>query len=178
MGRIADTIAVVRKTSSGEVQEVFRMFVERWRPTVRLAGLVAEHHGLADRACSAGFLRDVTNGERYSIFQDFGPGSTECHLDGTGALTAAGAVRRNIATGCDLVLLSKFGKLEADGKGLFGAFQAALDARVPLVTSVSPPCEQRWRRLAGDSYALLPADLEEIGAWWRAVRDRTADLRV
>jgi hypothetical protein len=31
-------------------------------------------------------------------------------------------VRRGIEAGCDLVLLSKFGKLEANGRGLFGAF--------------------------------------------------------
>jgi hypothetical protein len=164
-------VAVVRGSSNTEVQEVFRALAERWRSSIRLAGLIAEEHGLADRACSAGFLRNVASGERFSIFQDLGPGSTECHLDGTGALSAAAAVQRDIAPGCDLVLLSKFGKLEANGKGLFGAFKAALDAHVPLVTSVSPACEQPWKKLVGDSYTLLPADLEKIGAWWRVARN-------
>lgn len=174
MERIANRTAVVRGSSSAEVQAVFQRLVERWRPTVRLAGLVAEHHGLADRACSAGFLRNVTNGERFSIFQDLGPGSTACHLDGVGALTTSEAVQRDITAGCDLVLLSKFGKLEANGKGLFGAFRTALDAHVPLLTSLSPACEQRWRSLAGDAYTVLPADLGRIGTWWRAVRNLPA----
>src|SRR5215475_3924257 len=110
-----ETIAVVLGVSSAEVQDVFRRLVDLWKPSVRLAGLIAESHGLADRACGAGFLRNIATMERFSIFQDLGPGSTVCHLDGVGALAAADSVRRDIAAGCDLVLLSKFGKLEANG---------------------------------------------------------------
>src|SRR3546814_4100404 len=74
---------------------------------MRLAGVLAEDHGLADRACSAGYLRSLSGPERFPIFEDRGPGSTACHIEGAGALTAAEAVRRDIARGCDLVLLSK-----------------------------------------------------------------------
>jgi hypothetical protein len=168
------SIAVVRGASRARVQEVFRALAERWRLSVRLAGLVAEEHGLADRACSAGFLRNIGSGERFSIFQDLGPGSTACHLDETGTLTAADGVRRDIAVGCDLVLLSKFGKLEAEERGLFGAFQAALDAHIPLLTSVSPPFEEPWKRLVGQSFSILPADPDAIGVWWQAVRKMLA----
>lgn len=161
---------MVRGASSAEVQDVFRMLADRWTPSVRLAGLIAESHGLADRACSAGFLRNVATAERFSIFQDLGPGSTACHLDGAGAATAADAVRRDIAAGCDLVLLSKFGKLEADGKGLLAAFKAVIDAHIPLLTSVSPPFEELWKSVAGPSFAILPADPHQIDAWRQAVR--------
>src|SRR6185312_8938860 len=85
----AKTIAVVRGRSTADVEQTFRTLVDRWRPTVRLAGLVAEGHGLADRACNAGFLRNIATAERFSIFHDLGPDSTVCQLDGAGALTAA-----------------------------------------------------------------------------------------
>jgi len=166
----AKTIAVVRGQSTADVEQTFRSLVDRWQPTVRLAGLIAESHGLADRACNAGFLRNIATAERFSIFQDLGPGSTVCHLDGAGALSAAGAVRRDIAAGCELVLLNKFGKLEAAGEGLAGAFKAALDARIPLVTSVSPALEDAWKRFTGRPFVILPADPIEIDAWWRAAR--------
>jgi hypothetical protein len=67
------------------------------------------------------------------------------------------------------VLLSKFGKLEADGRGLFGAFQAALNAHIPLLTSVSATFEDPWKRLVGQSFAILSADPDKIDAWWQAV---------
>jgi Protein of unknown function (DUF2478) len=174
MDAVAKTIAVVRGNSSTEVQDVFRVLVERWQISARLVGVIAESQGLADRACSAGFLRNIANGKRFSIFQDLGPGSTACHLGGLGALSAAAAVQQDIAAGCDLVLLSKFGKLEADGRGLFCAFKAALDARVPLLTSVSPAFEAPWRALCGRAFVVLPADADKISVWWQTVRKNPA----
>jgi hypothetical protein len=66
--------------------------------------------------------------------------------------------------------LNKFGKLEAAGEGLAGAFKAALDARIPLVTSVSPAFADAWKRFAGRPFVTLPADPIEIDAWWQATR--------
>ena len=108
-------IAVVRGAPNAEVQVILRALADKWRPDVRLAGLIAEDHWLADRHCQAGYLRNLTTGARFSIFDDLGPGAAVCHLDGTGAVAAAAGVQADIAAGCDLVLLNKFGKLEVAG---------------------------------------------------------------
>ena len=126
MDQPALTIAVVRGASNAEIQDIFRALAERWQPELRLVGVVAEGHGLADRFCPAGYLRNLTTGARFSIFHDPGPGTAECHIDGVGAVAAAAAVQHDIATGCDLVMLNKFGQLEAAGDGLAGAFRAAV----------------------------------------------------
>src|SRR5580658_1727495 len=164
------TIAVVQGAPGATVQEIFRGLIDRWRPSARIAGVIAETHGLADRSCSAGFLQSIATAERFSVFQDLGPGSTECHLDGGGMLPAAEAVRRDIETGCDLVLLSKFGKLEAANSGLADAFAAAIEAHVPVLTSVSPAFEAAWAKFAAPLFVTLPADPVKIDAWWQAVR--------
>lgn len=164
------TIAVVQKAPGAMVQDIFRSLVARWRPSCRVAGVIAETHGLPDRGCSAGYLRNIVTDELFPIFHDLGPGSTVCHLEGGGALTAAQAVERDIAAGCDLVLLSKFGKLEAGGEGLLPAFTAAVRARVPLLTSVSPAFEGAWEKFAPSAFVALPADPDKIDAWWQAAR--------
>src|SRR5215472_12949897 len=117
-------IAVVRGVSNLEIQAIFRALADKRQPDVRLAGLVAENHGLPDQHCQAGYLRNLTTGARFSILHDLGSGVAACHLDGVGAVSAAATVERDIAEGCDLVLLSKFGKLEIAGAGLVGAFRA------------------------------------------------------
>src|SRR5215471_20614279 len=96
-------IAVIQDATSAQVQDLLRAFVGRWQPSVRIAGVVAQDHGLPDRACTAGYLVSLTNGERFQIFQDLGPGSKGCQLAPAGALAAAGAVQRDVAAGCDLV---------------------------------------------------------------------------
>src|SRR5262245_54539315 len=106
-------IAVVQGAPSGVVQELLTAFVARRQSRIRIAGVLAEGHGLPDRACSAGYLRTIgRRGELYSMFQDLGSGSTACHLEVVGVLAAAERVREDISAGCDLVVLSKFGKLE------------------------------------------------------------------
>lgn len=170
MNNAARMIAVVQGAPGATVQDIFRALLDRWRPSVRLAGVIAESHGLAGRACSAGFLRNIGTGELFPIFQDLGPGSTACHLDGSGMLPAVEAVQRDIAAGCDLVLLSKFGKLEAARSGLVDAFRSAIEARVPVLTSVSPAFEAAWSEFAAPLFMTLPADPVKIDAWWQAVR--------
>jgi len=171
MDPVVRKVAVVQGVSSSSVQDLFRSLVQRWRSTARIVGLIEEHHGLPDRKCSAGYLRSIRSGVLYPIFQDLGPGAEACHLDGAGAITATEAVEQDIAAGCDLVLLSKFGKLEAGRQGLAGAFTASIGAGVPVLTSVSPAFEKAWSSFAAPLFVTLPADIARIDAWWRSVRE-------
>jgi hypothetical protein len=167
-------IAVVRGAPSAAIQAMFRALVDRWRPPVRIAGVIAEDHGLPGRKCRAGYLRSITSGTRYPIFQDPGPGGEACHLEEEGALAAAAAVEKDIVAGCDLVLLSKFGKLEAAGHGLAEAFTMALAVDLPLLTSVSPAFETAWRAFVAPHFDILPVEVEPIETWWHTVRSATA----
>jgi hypothetical protein len=163
-------VAVVRGAPNVEIQAIFRASVERWKNELRLAGVVAEDHGLRDRSCEAGYLRSLATGTRFSILPAPAVGTTACDLDGAGALAAAAAARRDIARGCDLVVLNKFGKLEAEGNGLADAFRAALAAGLPLLTSVSPAQDRPWRQFADRAFTVLPADPAVIEQWRRAVQ--------
>ena len=168
MDQLGQMIGVVRGASNTEIQDLFGKLVDHWRG-FRLAGVVAESHGLPNRYCQAGYLRSLATGSRFSIFNDPGPGVADCHLDGLGAAAAAVAVERDIDDGCEVVVLNKFGKLEIAGEGLATAFRAAMAAHLPLLTSVSPAHDGAWRRFAGPAFAILPVDLDAIDGWLRAV---------
>jgi hypothetical protein len=81
-------------------------------------------------------------------------------------------VRRDIAQGCDLVVLSKFGRLEAEGGGLRDAFGAAIEAGIPVLTSVSGKFGKAWQNFAAPLSVTVPDDADAIEAWWEAVRPR------
>jgi Protein of unknown function (DUF2478) len=169
-------IAVVQGAPSAEVQALFRSLVDGWRPTARITGVVAEEHGLPDRACTAGYLVSLTNSERFQIFQDLGPGSKGCHLAPAGALAAAEAVRRDIAAGCDLVVLSKFGHLEKSGGGLRDAFTAAIEADIPILTSVAPAYMAAWEGFVAPLSVTMRLDPGQIEEWWQTVSPPQASL--
>ena len=168
-------IGVVQGAASPVVQELLRAFVARLGPQVRAAGVIEDPQGAAEGPCNAGDLRSLSDGQRFSIMQDLGRDAEACRLDAAGVVSACGVVEQAIRAGCDLVVLSKFGKIEADGGGLAGAFGAALDAGAPILTSVAPRFGEAWDRFAAPLYVLLPPDLAAIEAWWRDVH--AADAR-
>jgi len=65
--------------------------------------------------------------------------------------------------------LSKFGKLEAAGGGLFGAFEAAMAERKPILTTVSDKHLDAWRDFA-PAATVLPASAAALQEWWGGVR--------
>lgn len=163
-------IAAIHGGSSSKAQALLKAFVARWSDKARIVGVVEEAGVGSGRACRAGRLRSLATGALYPLFQDLGAGSGACDLEADGAVAACEAVRHDIAKGCDLVVLSKFGMLESERQGgLAFAFIAALEAEVPILTAVSPRFEAAWSRFAAPLYASLPPDMDTVEAWWRGV---------
>ena len=100
--------------------------------------------------------------------QDLGAGSTACNLGPSGLAQACEAVERAIEDGADVVVLSKFGKLEAARGGLCDAFRAAILADLPIITTVSPLLAEEWAQFAGPLSNKVPATMDALGAWWTA----------
>ena len=162
----AKPIAVVSARSGSQAQHLFTQFVERWRGRSRIVGVIEQPRERPNGECGPGWLRSVPDGAEYSIFQDLGSCSAACTLDPTGATKACEAVVRDISEGCDLAIISKFGKLEAEaGSGLLTVFAAALDAGVPVLTFVAPKFRAQWTAFADPFFCILPAELKAVEAW-------------
>jgi hypothetical protein len=150
------------------LQALLAAAVAEWKAAgLRVAGVIAEAHNLPNRVCSAGFLRDVGSGKAYSMFLEAPAAGTSCHLDATGVESACAAVLGQI-TDSDVLVLSKFGKLEAAGGGLALAFAAAIAAGKPVLTTVSDLHWPACHGLAPDALR-LPADAAAIRDWWAQI---------
>jgi nucleoside-triphosphatase THEP1 len=165
----AGRIAAVVGNDGANAQALLVGMAAEWRARgAKIVGVTAEGHGLPGRACGAGFLRDVASGEAHTIYQKGPPSGTSCHLDTAGVANAGVAIVEQIP-GCDLVILNKFGKLEATGNGLAVAFAAAIAADKPLLTTVSDKHRDAWRIFAPHAI-FLGAEKAVLQDWWRAVR--------
>lgn len=120
----------------------------------KVVGLLAETPLDRDQACGAGILRDIASNKPFSIRLVDPPAHTSCVLDAAGVAAASVAILDRIA-GCDLVVLSKFGKLEAGGAGLIQVFETSRKLRRPILTSVSGRHRAAWK-----SFAPCAADLD------------------
>lgn len=165
----AKIAGIAPSAPSPALQTLLKDAIARWRADgIKVAGLIEETHGLPDRTCNAGFLTEIGTGTRHSIYLEVPPSTTSCHLDAAGAEKAGDAVLLQIAAS-DLVVLSKFGKLEAAGGGLVNAFKAALAAGKPVLTTISSRHRAAWEAFAPTA-ATLPADAAALRDWFDAAR--------
>lgn len=164
-------IAALQGASSVTIQALLNDFAAQaaWQGH-RVAGVIELAIGAAAGGLRRRVVRDLSTGTVMSISQDLGQGSVACNLDPSGVIDACAAVERGIAAGADIVVLSKFGKLEADRSGLSGAFRAAIGAELPVLTAVSPAMTAAWSRFAGPFAQFIPANARAIDAWWAGVR--------
>ncbi|MGO3930571.1 DUF2478 domain-containing protein [Rhodopseudomonas pseudopalustris] len=138
-------------------------------------GGIVQHNSKDD----AGKLRgmtviDLMTGLRIGISQTLGSGSGACKLDSAGLAEASRAVLQAVASDAELIIVNKFSKQEAAGRGLRDEIAAAIQSGKPLLTAVPASCYDAWRQFTGDYGTLLYCDRAVIDEWWHEVSTRQA----
>lgn len=120
-------------------------------------------------------LEVLGSGRRISICQDLGTGSTDaCRLDPAGLAEAAAAVKEAIGRPVDVVLVNKFGRMEAEGGGMLAEICATVAAGLPLVIGVPRRFSEAWNAFAGGMDVKLSCDRAAVDRWWAETRLTTA----
>ncbi len=167
----APRIAAVATEHGVPQQALLLEFAERRRAEgLRVAGVVEVVEPSARGACKARLALDLTTGARFVLSQELGAGSTACNLDPRGLAQACAAAQRAIDAGADLVILSKFGKIETERGGFCDAFATAIAAELQIVTTVNSEWRDEWARFAGSLADDVEASAEALETWWRAQR--------
>jgi hypothetical protein len=158
-------IVALQGATSPVIQGLLRGFATRLAASgLRVAGVV-ETADDSSNPCRSMALRNLDDGRMFSISQDLGPGSQACSLHPEGLALACAAVQDSIAGGADVVILSKFGKQEAIGRGLSDAFGAAMMAGLPIITAVSPAMMNDWQNFAGEFAECVRAEVAQRASW-------------
>jgi molybdate transport system ATP-binding protein len=146
------------------------------REGVRVGGVAQRN--LKGASGKTGMLAiDLMTGREISICQPLGSGAMACKLDAGGLAEASVAVARAISAEVDLLLINKFSKQEASGKGLRAEFAEAIMAGVPLLTAVPEKCLADWRSFTGDIGTTLLCERQVVEGWWRDLSTRIARVR-
>ena len=111
-------------------------------------------------------LMDLASGDVSAIAEYRGKHAAGCRLD-VGLLTDIGeAVSSSLHDGeARLLVVNKFGKIEADGGGLRGAIADAVDLGIPVLVGVPARNLDSWRAFAGPLADELPVELAAVAAW-------------
>lgn len=138
----------------------------------RVGGFVQEER-IADGCCSATYLRDIEDGHSVLITQMLGAEAKGCRLDPQRLAEASVALLDILDGGIDLLVLNRFGKDEAEGRGFRVVIEKALGLGIPVLFGVREAYALALRDFAGDYGTILPADEAAITAWCLDVLSRS-----
>lgn len=135
-----------------------------------VGGLVQVSTDIRAGLSNAVHVVDLLSGDRYNIWEPRGRWASGCRLDENGLAAAEASVLRSIDSEPDLVLLNRFGRAEAKGRGLINCFALAMAKGVPILTAVRDPFDAPWSEFHGGMATALPADVDAVITWVRTLR--------
>jgi nucleoside-triphosphatase THEP1 len=163
-------IGALQGAVTSEIQSLLTSFAARRRDEgLHIAGVVEIVSSSPENTTCGLELIEVATGSRFQITQSLGSGSTACRLDTQEMANACAAVLRAIEAGVDVVLISKFGKLEASGGGLLDCFRAAAEAGIPCITGVAPALAAPFLDFAGEYAQWIEANQDAVENWWHRI---------
>lgn len=106
----------------------------------------------------------LPDGPKIRISQYLGAGSKGCKLNPEALETSVAATEARLAEGADLLIVNKFGKQEAEGRGFRNAVGEALARDIPAIIGVSAATVEAFREFVGEAEELAP-NTDAIMAW-------------
>ncbi|ATH16181.1 molybdenum ABC transporter ATP-binding protein [Delftia acidovorans] len=117
-------------------------------------------------------LFDLRSDRQFELSQDLGCASRACSLNPQALAQASAVLRQALDDGVDLVVINRFGIVEASGQGFAAEFAAFVEAGTPVLTAVATRHLEDWRRYTGSLHAELAADEVQIEQWCQAQLER------
>jgi hypothetical protein len=133
----------------------------------RLAGAVQHNPARPDRCRCDMMLEDLSTGRIVAISEDRGPEARGCRLNPAALEQLVGAAAAGLDAGADLLIVNRFGKREAEGRGFRGVIEQAVTGGVPVLVAVSAANLDAWHAFAGALDERLEPDLVSAVRWCR-----------
>ena len=140
---------------------------------LRRAGLRPVGVIQAGRSCQAEHPRlgviMLPGGENVCLVPDLEGCGAGCRLDAGRLAELTKRLAAAIEDGADVVVINRFGRSEAEGRGLIDLIAQALDADIPVLIAVPERRFSDWIRFSGGMNVRLACRREALDRWWRSV---------
>ncbi|WP_417809162.1 DUF2478 domain-containing protein [Thioclava sp.] len=118
-------------------------------------------------------IQVLPDGPVLRISQALGAGSRGCRLDPAALETAVHAVADGLE-GADLLIINKFGKMEAEGRGFRTVMAEAVALGIPVLTGLNGLNEAAFARFAEGYAQALPPTIDALCDWLDSFQKKTA----
>jgi hypothetical protein len=111
----------------------------------------------------------LPDGPMIRISQSLGPGSKGCRLDPAALEQAVALVSAGLETKPHLMVVNKFGKHEADGRGFRPVIGDAMMRGIPILTGVNRLNHDAFLAFSQGMAERLPAEPEALDQWFSQI---------
>lgn len=101
----------------------------------------------------------------FRISQDRGRLARGCRLDADALEAAAADTLRRLGPDIDLLILSKFGRHEAEGRGFRPVIAEAVALGLPVLTAVGPLNREAFERFTAGAARMLAPERPALDRW-------------
>jgi len=119
-------------------------------------------------------VKVLPDGPVLRISQDLGPSARGCRLNPEALETAVGLVSASLARGADVLIINKFGKHEAEGRGFRPVIAEALSLGIPVIVGLNLLNLAAFEEFAGGMAVRLPPETDALSDWIRSTIDGAA----
>lgn len=110
-------------------------------------------------------IRVLPTGPVIRISQDLGPAARGCRLDPVALETAVGLTESRLSCDVDALIVNKFGKHEAEGRGFRGTIAEALGRGLPVLVGLNELNQDAFHAFSGREATELPPEVDALEAW-------------
>lgn len=142
---------------------------------LRLCGTVQINTERPDAGPCDMDVRILPDGPILRISQNLGPNARGCRLDPEALETAVARVAAQLDERIDLLIINKFGKHEADGRGFRDVLAQAVALDIPVLVGLNSLNQTAFEQFAGSLATQLPPDQETLAQWARSVVSMATD---
>ena len=121
-------------------------------------------------------VRVLPDGAVLRISQDLGPQARGCRLDPAALETAVGLVKVSVSSGADLLIVNKFGKHEAEGRGFRDVIAEAVAMEIPVLVGLNALNRPAFESFAEGLAIQLAPTTEALMAWVNEVTASADEL--
>lgn len=168
-------LAFVKTVERGLTDQLLWEFADSLLASgLRLAGVVqtnsdrpGSHHCDMD-------VRVLPDGPMIRISQVLGEESRGCRLDPTALEDAVARVEAGLELSPDLLIINKFGKHEAEGRGFRPLIAETLARDIPVLLGVNGLNQEAFDAFAGDYAEEIAAGAKALATWFDRLHRRAA----
>ena len=142
----------------------------------RLVGVAQTNTECADDALCDMDVQVLPEGPIIRISQSLVPGSRGCRLDPAALEQAVALVSGGLDSNPQLLVVNKFGKHEADGRGFRPVIGEALTRGIPVLAGVNTLNEAAFVEFTQGLGQRLEATPEALEDWFSAIVEDTGEL--